>query len=839
MPSEKHLGGSTPSRFTAHSIGETSAITDLDLLKAQNEVLKLIAQGQRLKVTLDALLRIVESQSPGMLASVLLLDSDGIHVRHGAAPSLPKSYIDLIDGQPIGPRAGSCGTAAYRGEPVFVEDVATDPLWADYRDLALKHGLRACWSTPIFDDQHRVLGTFALYFRSPGRPTERHKKQIAMVTHTASIAIVKDREHQSLTNANNRLTLALDAGRIGIWERDLDTNRVTWSKQLKEIFGNSEEGELLTFETFLQAVHVDDRPKLLKVIEAAISQRRPYDLEFRVVWTDGSIHWIAARGKPDIGSAGQPKFMRSVGLDVTERKRAQEKIRAHETQLADAQRVANFGSYEWSPATNSVVWTDELFRIFGLEPNQLEPTFEGYLQRVHPEDRAKKKSIIEDCVRNRTPFETEERILRPDGSVRWLLSKGQWLFDENLQSEKLVGTCLDITARKESEHSRVQLEEQLRHMQKMESIGRLAGGVAHDFNNLLSVIVGRVELAREALPTEAAACKNIDEIQRAAERAATLTRHLLAFSRRDVIQPTVLDLNVVVKNLTKMMSRLIPEHISLRLRIPGDATWMKADLGQVDQILMNLVVNSLDAMAKGGTLFIETANTELDESSLRAHPSAKPGRYAMLSVSDTGIGMDSATISQIFEPFFTTKPAGQGTGLGLSMVHGAVEQNGGYIHVYSQVGKGTTFKIYFPAADEAPARIPPPRELELRKGSETILLVEDDPALRDLTVTLLSGQGYKVLEAKNATSAVELAQQYAHEIEVLLTDVILPDLSGVELASQLNRARPKMRVLYMSGYPGDLLSHHGVLKPGIALLPKPFTRRDLVSRIGSLLERTT
>jgi two-component system, cell cycle sensor histidine kinase and response regulator CckA len=821
---------------TEQKQAEEEARDSFELLQAQNQVLKLIAQGEPLHATLDALLRIIEAQNPGMLASVLLLDADGVHVRHGAAPSLPKSYIQRVDGEPIGPRAGSCGTAAYRREPVIVEDIATDPLWIDYRDLALAHGLRACWSTPIFDEERRVLGTFALYFGAPGLPNERHKKQIEMVTYTASIAIVKDRERQALVIANKRLTAAMAAGRIAIWERDLRTNRVVWSNQLRTIFGNSGEDDILTFEDFLQAVHADDRPRVLAAVQRAISQRADYDLEFRVVWPDGSVHWIASRGKADFDSNDQPICMRGVGLDITERKHIQEEIKAREVQLADAQRVANIGSYEWLPVANIVRWTDELFQIFGLPREEFRPTFEGYLERVHPQDRESIKNVIEQCVRDRMPFEIEERIVRPDGSVRWLLCQGKWLFDENQQCEKLVGTCQDTTARKESERSRTLLEEQLRQMQKMESVGRLAGGVAHDFNNLLSVIFGHVALARQASKPDAPVLKHIEQIQQAAERAAALTRRLLAFSRREIIQPTVLDLNVVVKNLSKMMVRLIREHILLRIIPAPFPARIRADLGQIDQILMNLVVNAVDAMPKGGKIFIETANAELDEDYAKNRPSVRPGRYVMLSVTDTGVGMDPQTMSQIFEPFFTTKPAGQGTGLGLSMVYGAVEQNKGHIAVYSQVGKGTTFKIYFPSVDEVPRARSSYKKQLLRKGGETILLVEDDEALRELTGVVLVGEGYKVLEAKSGAVALAAAQEYPDQIHLVITDVMLPDVNGVELVAQLKLHRPGLRVLYISGYPGDLLSHHGVLEEDAVLLPKPFTKADLIACVSVSLQ---
>jgi len=286
-----------------------------------------------------------------------------------------------------------------------------------------------------------------------------------------------------------------------------------------------------------------------------------------------------------------------------------------------------------------------------------------------------------------------------------------------------------------------------------------------------------------------------------------------------------------------MMMRVIGEHVALRI-IPGESLGnIRADLGQIDQILMNLLVNAVDAMPKGGQIFIETTNTELDQTYTKSHPSVHPGRYVMLSVTDTGTGMDSQTISQIFEPFFTTKDPGQGTGLGLSMVYGAVEQNNGHITVYSQPGKGTTFKVYFPRVDQVPEPIALYAEPTFRKGSETILLVEDDESLRELTIALLTGEGYKVLPANNGASALALALQYPNEIHLLLTDVVMPEMNGPDLAAQLKAHRPGLNVLYMSGYTGKLLSHHGVLEAETALLHKPFTKRDLLVRVGACLQK--
>ena len=822
--------------ITEKKEAEQAAKESAALLQGQNRVLQLIAHGESLHSTLDTLLSIVEEQCPGMLGSILLLDSDGVHVRHGAAPSLPQDYVKAIDGECIGPCAGSCGTAAYRAEQVIVEDIATDPLWDNYRSVAMKYGLRACWSTPIFDEQHRVLGTFAFYFRTPGRPSQRHLKQIAMGTYTASIAIVKHRERLARAAAEQRLRLAVEAGKVGIWERDIHSNQLVWSSQLKQIVGYPMEDDRLTFEKFLESVHPDDRSRVAEAADRSISMRTDTNIQFRVIWPDGSVHWIVARGKPEYDAAGAPVYMRGVGLDVTELKLIEEELKVREIQLADAQRVANLGSYEWLPTTDAVRWTPELYKIFGIRQENFAPTFAGYLEHIHPEDREDTRKRIEECVRNYSSYEMEERIVRPDGSVRQLFSQGNWLFDENRQAQKLVGICLDITARKDAERARARLEEELRQIHKMESIGRLAGGVAHDFNNLLTVILGHVTLCDQVLTPEAPARRHIQQIQQAAQRAAELTRHLLAFSRRQVIYPTVLDLNAVANNLNKMMMRVIGAHISLRI-IPGDALGsVRADLGQIDQILMNLLVNAVDAMPQGGEIFVETANTELDENYAKSHPAVQPGRYVLLAVTDTGIGMDSETLAHIFEPFFTTKPPGAGTGLGLAMVYGAVEQNNGHITVYSQPGRGTTFKIYFPRVDEAPAAISTGPEPALRKGTETILLVEDDESLRELTTTLLAGAGYRVLPANNGPSALALSQQYPHRIHLLLTDVVMPEMNGPDLASQVKAGRPELNVLYMSGYAGKLLSHHGMLESETTFLPKPFTKLDLLTKVGALLQ---
>jgi signal transduction histidine kinase/CheY-like chemotaxis protein len=381
------------------------------------------------------------------------------------------------------------------------------------------------------------------------------------------------------------------------------------------------------------------------------------------------------------------------------------------------------------------------------------------------------------------------------------------------------------------------LEQQLRQAQKMQAVGRLAGGIAHDFNNLLSVIIGYCEIAQEHLDSEHPVGKHVEQIKRAGERAASLTRQLLAFSRQQVLQPRTLNLNDVVSNVSKMLLRVIGEDISLVFRPAERLSSVRVDLGQVEQVLMNLAVNARDAMPEGGKIVVETANVELDEGYIQLHEPVIPGSYVMLSMSDTGVGMDATTLSRIFEPFFTTKEQHRGTGLGLSTVYGIVKQSRGYIWVYSEVFRGTTFKIYLPSLDQpAESLVSPKTPVIFATGTETILVVEDDEPLRKVIVSLLQGSGYTVLEAQNASTAIDIAQHHEGDIALLLSDVIMPGKSGPDLALEVKMCRPGVKLLYVSGYAGDMIAHQGVLDPGTTLLWKPFSKEALLTKVRSVLE---
>ncbi len=444
---------------------------------------------------------------------------------------------------------------------------------------------------------------------------------------------------------------------------------------------------------------------------------------------------------------------------------------------------------------------------------------------TQPEDYANFwSSILEKRVDRREIINRAK-----DGRLVSVESSANPILDEHGAIIGFLAIQRDVTARK-------LLEQQFIQAQKMEAVGRLAGGIAHDFNNLLTVINGYSALLLERLDPQSDDLKPIQEIQKAGERAASLTRQLLAFSRKQILAPQVTDLNAIVSDTDQMLRRLIGEDIEFLTVLRPNLGKVKVDKGQIEQVLTNLVVNARDAMPQGGQITIETADVELDAAYVQTHHAVTPGRYVMLAVSDTGHGMDADTQSHIFEPFFTTKEAGKGTGLGLSTVYGIVKQSGGYIWIYSEPGRGTTFKIYLPWATEAGETVKAEKPAKrLARGRETILLVEDEPGLRDLAQTVLASAGYRVLVASHPHEAVGICEKEAGPIHLLLTDVVMPGMSGRVLADHFAFSKPEMKVLYMSGYTDNAVVHHGVLKEGMNFLQKPFSPDVLLRKVREVV----
>jgi len=444
---------------------------------------------------------------------------------------------------------------------------------------------------------------------------------------------------------------------------------------------------------------------------------------------------------------------------------------------------------------------------------------------------------IPDCPMRRALLSLKRETLEMRLTDRWYRVTVDPILDASHRLARGVHVMHDITDLKSAHEERGKLQEQLQLAQKLESVGRLAGGVAHDFNNLLIIILGYGEMVLNKLHPQDPMRDWVKEILGAAKRAADLTRQLLAFSRKQTLQPVVLNLNDVLRNLDKMLRRLIGEDVSLEMLLAEDLAPVVVDPGQIEQVIMNLVVNARDAMPQGGTLLIETANVVLDDAYASSHPGVTPGTYVRLAITDTGCGMSKEIMDHIFEPFFTTKEMGKGTGLGLSTVYGIVKQSGGNIFVYSEPERGTTFKIYL-RATEAEARSvgPKPDEVRTVGHEEHILVVEDDESLRKMLAGLLSELGYKVTAAANAGEAVLLVEEVGLNPDLIITDVVMPTMSGKQLVDRLQRARPDLKVLYMSGYTDDAIVHYGILDPGTPFLQKPFTRHALGMKIRELLD---
>jgi PAS domain S-box-containing protein len=630
----------------------------------------------------------------------------------------------------------------------------------------------------------------------------------------------------------NRLARLVDVAPAAIIVHDVEGNILYANQTTFDLHGYTRE------EFMALSLHELDDPVNAGMIDERMRQLKEQgsaSFEVEHMRKDGSR--IPMHVSVRAAKWGDEFVFESISIDMTDQKKAQEALKESEFFFKESQRLASIGSYKADLTGNRWESSEVLDSIFGIG-SEYNRTVQGWLDLIHPDDRQMmERYLTEDVVGKGNPFAKEYRIIRNnDGETRWVSGLGAVKTENQGKSILLMGTIQDITEQKKKDDEKAKLEHQLQQAQKIESIGQLAGGVAHDFNNMLGVILGRTELALRKVDPASPFVKDLEEIRTAAQRSADLTRQLLTFARKQTIAPKVLDLNETVEGMLKMLQRLIGENIQLSWTPASDLWPVKVDPSQLDQILANLCVNARDAIAGTGKITIYSQNFTFSESDKKDHPDALAKDYVRLSISDDGHGIDRETMAQIFEPFFTTKEFGQGTGLGLSTVFGAVKQNDGFIEVSSEPGQGATFHIHFPRSQETVVEVTEAREKQHRKGTETILLVEDDQMLLDLAAAMLETSGFNVLPAVTPDLAISLAKNHEGPIHLLLSDMVMPKMNGKELHKILRAIRPEMKVLFMSGYAADIIAKQGVIPEGIPFLQKPLSFEALTAKVLEVLD---
>lgn len=680
-----------------------------------------------------------------------------------------------------------------------------------------------------FEGQYIKPGGNKIYFRGISQP-RRMGKEIVFDGVLLDITERKEAEKKlkQLADLQQIILATITPGLTYVKNR-----RVQWSNEaFRKMFGyDVDEGEIETAKLYAYA---EDYNKVGIEGYAQLAHGGIYAHELQMKRKDGSIFWCHVVGKamPSESFWGASIWMLQ---DITQRKEAEDALITNRALLRDSQRVAHIGCWDLVINEKKLFWNEEAYEIYGFHYGEIQPTFDDFMALVHPDDRGILLPHLQECIKTGQFRDFECRIVRKDGTERIVYVAGKVAFDDSGKPYRTFGIVQDITERKKAEEDKTLLEAQLVQAQKMESVGRLAGGVAHDFNNMLSVILGSVELIKAELTGSHPLMHHVLEIEKAAMRSADITRQLLAFSRKQVVTLKPIDLNALITATLKTLRRLIGEDIELRFQ-PSSELWkIKFDPSQIDQILINLAVNARDAMPAGGTLDVITENVYVDDTDCMEHIEYVPGDYVMLAVSDNGTGMPRETLSHIFEPFFTTKEVGKGTGLGLATIYGMVKQNGGFINVYSELGQGSTFKIYIPRNMEDEVPDEKVEAAPMLPATGTVLLVEDDEMVREITRHILKASGYTVLVANNPHEALSFCGKKEMHIDLMITDVIMPGMSGKDLRDRIEAIRPGIKVLFMSGYTADIIAHSGVLEQGVNFIQKPFSRNDLARKVNEII----
>ena len=666
-------------------------------------------------------------------------------------------------------------------------------------------------TSPIHDREGTYVGTLAMI-------TDRTQhKQVEEARHRAVEAVrASEAEFRLLAEAMPQIVWITrpDGGNIYFNQRWMDYTGLT----LAESLGDG----------WMKPFHPDDKPLAWQAWQNATTTGGTYAIECRLRAADATYRWWLIRGAAVKDANGTILKWFGTCTDIDALKQGEARLRESEGLLRIAGRAARLGGWSVSLPDLHVIWSDEVCAIHDVPPGTV-PSVAHAMEAYAPEFRDIIREKFDACVRDGTPYDLELQIVTPTHRRVWVRTIGNAERNASGVITSLRGAFQDIDDRRK-------LQDQFRQAQKMEAVGRLAAGVAHDFNNLLSVVLSFSELAIDGLKPGDPLRDDIEEIRKAGNRATALTRQLLAFSRQQVLEPRVVDLNDVIEAMKPMLSRLLGEDIDMTVLSHPSPGRVLVDASQVDQVVMNFAVNARDAMPDGGMLTIETSNVTVDDAYVGRPAEVPPGRFVLLAVTDTGVGMTEATRARLFEPFFTTKEQGKGTGLGLATVFGIVQQSGGFVSVYSELGHGTTFKVYLPRTDRVAEASPSNAPALTLNGSETILLVEDDEQVRIAACAILRRHGYNVLETSNGGEAYLVSSDFPATISLLLTDVVMPRMNGRRLAEQLALQRPKMRVLFASGYTDDAIIRHGVLDAGVAFLHKPFTPQGLLRKVRDVLD---
>jgi PAS domain S-box-containing protein len=635
----------------------------------------------------------------------------------------------------------------------------------------------------------------------------------------------QQRRHEAIVSSAARI-----AG-MGSWEYDIAHDRLIWDDETLRIFGITQKSFTGNAAAFQALVHPDDREPLKAMQANAWASDGITEMEYRIVRADGAVRRVYDRGQVTRrDEAGKPVQNIGMVMDVTEQRQAVEDLRESKERYEAAVLGSATALWDWNLQTNQVFYSPRFKELLGYDDAEFPNMLNSFMDRLHPEDKAGLELAFKKHLKERVPFNVEYRLCAKSGEYRWFNARAQALRNAEGKPYRMAGSVVDIS-------ERLLMEEKAQQSQRIEAVGRLAGGIAHDFNNMLGVILVHCEGLEENLPVGGAEWQSVKQIKTASKRSADLTRQLLAFSRKQILLPRILDLNTSVKEIGGMVNSLIGDDIELYIYPGEELGYVKADPGQIQQVVMNLLVNARDAMPHGGRVVVETRNVHWDGALLPGNPQVVSGPYVMLSVSDNGTGIEPEVLNHIFEPFFTTKEQGQGTGLGLAMVYGIVKQSDGYIVAESHLGVGTTFRIYLPQVEgELPAPVVEPARTAARGGDETILLAEDEPLLREIFRMQLEGAGYTVLEAPNGKEAAELAQRHRDKIHLLLTDLVMAGgTNGVELAEKLSKTQPGIKIVYMTGYTADVIDPKGMADMQDRILQKPFSGVSLLRKIREVL----